>query len=998
MSDPVIRYKKAIGKPGSFWVSVSSLKSQVEGGMLDPDDLIADVCDDREQLQAIFDEQPFSGHHGDGMSSCSNTSDTSDKDAAVEPAVAEPVGQQKSSLLNSDQKTQQLRRGSEPVLSGGSSGKTGSDPAAAKGEPGGVILPAAGSVQAVVASINAINSNNSSSNNKREHFIKHRSKSSLNADNFWNGFSGNANPSGNGFHRASSQVNELRSSLRNVTSSSSVSAVPFLNGGSSDFQIIHTSPSKLASGGGPTTASGTGSGNGTLTSTGTGSTGDSDDNMEGGVVHGGSGFSAQGFSTKLNVLRRREPLGASANKPGDEKPLEEQPPPPPKPAMELVPILKNSKSAGNLLMQADPPPSFEIVIQNEIGPLGIHLVPCDEDGRLVVQGIEPGGRIDRDGRLAVGDEIIRINGYPLESTSFNKAQEVFKEALFAKELRLRVIKGKQLRPLGCSSTSTAAATAADDSLLNVSGESDTPSFNAATSVKAHTLPRATEKLAAGTKITTAVHANNTRKIGTVIPIRLVKGSSGLGFSITTRDNALGGNTPIYIKNILPKGAAIDEGTLKPGDRLLEVNEICVDGMTQSEVVTLLRNAPLNSEVNLVVSRHMTTTATTSGGGVNEEQSASPAKKQIQFHLDKQQQRDDGGCEDLGAGIRTLTVEPLDCNNMIVATDDREMDSLEPVSLPSSTSPVVSGSDNYDDLAPSTSAAAASAATAGLDSEFPWKQRQILTFDIPVHDTERAGLGVSVKGKTSNNGGSGGNGNGNGVVDLGIFVKSVIHGGAASRDGRLKTNDQLVNINGMSLLGKANPEAMETLRKAMHDEGPIPGVISLTVARRKLDASSKTDGKPDNKPVLKSGSAQPDNMERRNSVSSLITSSDEDMIREYNVSNSKPAAFKVPSGSQLSSLIGTRNPVVDRLMGKDTGGSGSSAGVLPSNLRNDSYYMATHQDATWNATLIQQQLGNNGGERVIAEEDESNLSVKSSTNTLNNAAAESDGGGGGAESD
>ena len=30
----------------------------------------------------------------------------------------------------------------------------------------------------------------------------------------------------------------------------------------------------------------------------------------------------------------------------------------------------------------------------------------------------------------------------------------------------------------------------------------------------------------------------------------------------------------------------------------------------------------------------------------------------------------------------------------------------------------------------------------------------------------------------------------GVVDLGIFVKSVIHGGAASRDGRLKTNDQV----------------------------------------------------------------------------------------------------------------------------------------------------------------------------------------------------------------
>lgn len=58
---------------------------------------------------------------------------------------------------------------------------------------------------------------------------------------------------------------------------------------------------------------------------------------------------------------------------------------------------------------------------------------------------------------------------------------------------------------------------------------------------------------AGSKVTTAVQANNTRKIGKMLTITLVKGSSGLGFSITTRDNALGGSTPIYIKNIMPKG-------------------------------------------------------------------------------------------------------------------------------------------------------------------------------------------------------------------------------------------------------------------------------------------------------------------------------------------------------------------------------------------------------------------------------------------------------------
>ena len=64
---------------------------------------------------------------------------------------------------------------------------------------------------------------------------------------------------------------------------------------------------------------------------------------------------------------------------------------------------------------------------------------------------------------------------------------------------------------------------------------------------------------------------NTRKIGRKIQIDLKKGPLGLGFSVTSRDNMTGGDVPIYIKNILPKGAAIQDGRLRPGDRLLEVS-------------------------------------------------------------------------------------------------------------------------------------------------------------------------------------------------------------------------------------------------------------------------------------------------------------------------------------------------------------------------------------------------------------------------------------------
>ncbi len=520
---------------------------------------------------------------------------------------------------------------------------------------------------------------------------------------------------------------------------------------------------------------------------------------------------------------------------------------------------------------------FEIVIPSEVGQLGIHVVPCDTDGRLIVQGIEPGGRIDRDGRLAVEDAIVAINGYSLKSTSFNKAQEIFKEALFSKELRLRVLKGPR------TSEANQGQTACSEDQN-----------------EAKTSNKKTE-MAAGTKITSAVHANNTRKIGKLLKISLRKGSLGLGFSITTRDNALGGNTPIYIKNILPKGAAIEEGSLKPGDRLLEVNEVCVDGMSQSDVVALLRNVAMDTDVNLVVSRHALV-------DLEEPQIQPPKAMKLN--------------------------EP----NENEKTDEELMDSLEPQSSMASnaTSPGLCSSDNYDDGAASGS---------GFDSEgfqFPWKEREVLTFDIPVHDSERAGLGVSVKGKTSTSK------DGLNVHDLGIFVKSVLHGGAASRDGRLLTNDQLVNINGMSLLGKANPAAMETLRKAMHEEGPVPGIISLTVARRKPDGPPQTQ------------------MTRRDSLSSLPTSSDDEIVREYHVSgpgasNRGLPAFKIPaSTSSLKSLANSRNPVIDRLMGKT---DQNSASLLPSNLRNESYYMATNTTAMDNMGWT----GNHSPDSVFLEQ-------------------------------
>ncbi len=87
------RYEKYLSKIGSpNWVAVNSLKSH-EGGILDPDDLICDVCDDREQLAALFDEQSGGHHHGGGDGMSGSDSDTK------EPILLSSAASSASDLL-----------------------------------------------------------------------------------------------------------------------------------------------------------------------------------------------------------------------------------------------------------------------------------------------------------------------------------------------------------------------------------------------------------------------------------------------------------------------------------------------------------------------------------------------------------------------------------------------------------------------------------------------------------------------------------------------------------------------------------------------------------------------------------------------------------------------------------------------------------------------------------------------------------------------------------
>ncbi|XP_056247103.1 partitioning defective 3 homolog isoform X7 [Seriola aureovittata] len=447
-----------------------------------------------------------------------------------------------------------------------------------------------------------------------------------------------------------------------------------------------------------------------------------------------------------------------------------------------------------------------VEVSNDGGPLGIHVVPFSGRDRrtlgLLVKRLERGGKAEQQGLFQENDCIVRINNGDLRNIRFEQAQNMFRQAMRSPVIMFHVVPSSMkahYEQLSHAERNPAYASGrfSPDSLTGstVSGMDHTPQRMSRHGSQSHPhshphphshahpdptegYPPLTHPAVSAAKPPTG-HTHSpqrglnstptggyTKKVGRRLNIQLKKGPEGLGFSITSRDVPIGGSAPIYVKNILPRGAAIQDGRLKAGDRLLEVNGVDLNGRTQEEVVSLLRATPMGGAVGLLVLRQEDTF-------LPREVNAEP---QVQCP------RDSHPRQPVIAGKPHWLIEKTEEDELVLTPDGT---------------------------------------------------REFLTFEIPLSDSGSAGLGVSVKGNRSKEN----------HADLGIFVKSIINGGAACKDGRLRVNDQLIAVNGESLLGKTNQDAMETLRKSMSTEGNKRGMIQLIVARRVAKRNEETPGSP-----------------------------------------------------------------------------------------------------------------------------------------------------------
>uniref|UniRef100_I3JL04 Multiple PDZ domain protein n=1 Tax=Oreochromis niloticus TaxID=8128 RepID=I3JL04_ORENI len=473
------------------------------------------------------------------------------------------------------------------------------------------------------------------------------------------------------------------------------------------------------------------------------------------------------------------------------------------------------------------------------GGLGFSVVGLKSENRgelgIFIQEIQPGSVAHCDGKLKEADQILAINGQPLDKTvTHQQAIGILQSA--SDRVQLTVARGPipQLASPAVSRTPSAAST---------------------------------------------LSANSSWQH--VETIELVNDGTGLGFGIVG-----GKTTGVIVKTILPGGIADQDGRLRSGDHILRIGDTDLHGMGSDQVAQVLRQC--GNRVKLVVTR----------GPLEETPSASvmpvvlPTVSEQQVRASGYEEEDaeafdvsltkntqglgitiagyvgDKNSEPSGIFVKSITKDStveqdgrIHVGDQIIAVDGVNIQgytnqqavevlrhtgqtvhlklirrSFRPDEIPPVAAPVVTV------LPPSTTIPTTTTVMKELELErkkaeevaeepslTPFEEEELMkkwqeilgpSNEVVVAQvekfTENSGLGISLEANSGHH-----------------YIRSVLPEGPVGRCGKLFSGDELLEVNGISLIGESHKEVVRILKE-------LPLRVYVTCCRPAPDLQTEVD--------------------------------------------------------------------------------------------------------------------------------------------------------------
>ncbi|XP_072919157.1 inaD-like protein isoform X4 [Hemitrygon akajei] len=494
-------------------------------------------------------------------------------------------------------------------------------------------------------------------------------------------------------------------------------------------------------------------------------------------------------------------------------------------------------------------------LEKDRSGLGLSLAGNKDRSRMsiFVVGINPDGAAGKDGRIKIGDELLEINSQILYGRSHQNASAIIKNA--PTNVKIVLIRNEDAVNQMAVTPYPLPPNLLSSEILDTTGA-----------------------LPSREQMSTQLDFSNFKNVHNIL---LTKDQSGLGLAIS-EDNT---NEGVIIKSLTDNGAAIKDGRIKVGDRILAVDDEIVVAQPPEKAINLLKKA--KGAVKLTISCEESSL----------QHSAPPSLSYLNS--------DSESSDNTNTAVPAMVPDPATCpivpgqETVLEISKGRSGLGLSIVGGRDTLLNAIVIHEVYEEGAAAKDnrlwAGDQVLEVNGIDlrnatheeaitalRQTPQKVRLTVfrdeaqykdeeNLDIFLVDLQKKvgrGLGLSIVGKR---------------IGAGVFISDIVKGGAAELDGRLMHGDQILSVNGEDMRS-ASQETVATILKCAQ------GLVQLEVGR------------------LKAGSW----------ISSRSTSQGSQMSQESGISNQSRFGTTVTTSQNIASSKKNTAESSQRNLGSDTG--------------------------------------------------------------------------------